>query len=595
MRPMIPNAFLLVLTLLGACSDPKQDKFVSQGGISPDPTAIVEGTVLFTGPHPSCQYENGVAKRVIGRVILTMFDYNNPPPPEGSATTSVNLMVINGYDLFQLADCLPNGLDPNYADTIIRSVAFSWPDLTLYPGESRDYQIRGFYDYDEDMNPFFTISRLPTAGDIAGAAVNSLQDSSKGFLKVTLPAVEDALNGAIVSNVTVALGQPIWTERPLFRLNDQRRLAADAPFVPLFGPSVLRLFRGYTCAGGSGDGVNCGLSLLRLGGADDGQKLESSGVFIELESKEKYAFYTPAVDIKTVSPTDVDPAVADGVPDPHPFLGGLGINWYQPMVLAQRLNANAEQRTVETAAKVPRVLTIGSVLMDDTTNAPIKSSFVQTPVPIAMPPVAAVELISGRAECRVPYFPPGTNPAVLTNRVGHCGELPTGYYTVNVLGGVAGGTVSAAPGYPTTSESQWALSGGRYSSQLWTVPNEMSDPEQVGAANVMPDQGLDGSFVIHDPSEGEPPACDDSKLFGQCEGEEHNIVVIDPTGADFYACVPKFCCDEIAHLCDVPLCAKVDTAVGRIASGPTKIVSTAANGSSVPDCIPFEMPKVCCP
>lgn len=601
MRDHSAQVGLLALALLCACEDPEQDKFMSFGGISPDPTAIVEGSILYIGPRPICDWnEDGTPQRVKGRVILTMFEYTNPPPPEGSATTSTNLMVLEGSKLFQTTDCVPAGFTANYAERITRSAPFSWPRQTLYQDGARDYQIRGFYDYDEDMVPFFSISRLPTGGDIVGAAVNDITDASKGFMKITLPRFQDATYGAIISNVTVALGNPAWTERPAFRLGAERRLAADAPFSPTIDLSMpgsinpfatLRKFRGYTCADGTGDGVSCGLSLARLG-EEDRAELDAAKVGLDLNSTTSYAFYTQPVDIKTISATEVDPPVADGVADPHPFLGSLGINWYQPMVLVQRLNPNATEAALETLARIPRVLMIGSVLMDDTTKLPIKSSFVNTPVPISLPPVAAVELIAGRNECRVPYFPPGTLAPVLAGRVAHCGELPTGYYAVNVLAGTAGGSVTPASGFPTTSESSVALSGGRYSGQSWSIPNELGDPTQVESTNVIPDQGVEGMFVVHDPSEGDPAACDASATLGQCEDDS---VVINPNGVDSYSCLPRACCEAIQHLCGIKLCDKVDVpGLGRIASGPTQKIGTASNGAALPNCIPFEMPAACC-
>ena len=102
----------------------------------------------------------------------------------------------------------------------------------LLPGRAADYQIRGFFDYDEDMVPLFSLTRLPTQGDIAGAAVNDIQDASKGFFKISLPRLEDAKNGIVREGLTVALGNPVWTERPGFRLDENRRLASNTAVFP---------------------------------------------------------------------------------------------------------------------------------------------------------------------------------------------------------------------------------------------------------------------------------------------------------------------------------------------------------------------------
>src|SRR5688572_9117381 len=69
----------LALGVLAACDPPQQDVFKSQGGISPDPTGIIAGSVLYVGPRPTCEYSGGRPTRVVGRVLLTLFIYDNPP------------------------------------------------------------------------------------------------------------------------------------------------------------------------------------------------------------------------------------------------------------------------------------------------------------------------------------------------------------------------------------------------------------------------------------------------------------------------------------------------------------------------------------
>jgi len=93
-------------TLLVACPQPKQDKFVEEGGISPDPTARIDGTVLYLGPKPSCRYDGNKVTHINGRVVMLLFQYDNPPPPEGGATTALNLLFVRGDELFSAEDCL---------------------------------------------------------------------------------------------------------------------------------------------------------------------------------------------------------------------------------------------------------------------------------------------------------------------------------------------------------------------------------------------------------------------------------------------------------------------------------------------------------
>jgi hypothetical protein len=576
---------LIAALLLCACDEIEQDDFTSQGGISPDPSAILEGSVLYSGPKPRCLYRpDHSVERVLGRVVLTMFEYANPPPPEGSATSALNLMFVE--DLFDVRDCLPEGVSTS-DQTITRSVSFRWPRVSLFQ-TAADYQIRGFYDYDEDMNPLFSVTRLPTAGDVIGAALNDVRDASKGLFKISLPRLEDAKNGLIFGGITVVLGDVVRSERPMFELNADRTLSAAQVFFPALGftgidgPASLRQFRAATCGTNTAD--DCGLSLQPLS-ANLTPALNADGVQVELADPVASAIYTAPVDIETVvlqsaTNSGLDVQTPDGKVDPHPTLGaGLGVPWYAPIVLMQRLPDPAAA-AIEAQARIPRVLLVGSPLLKDDLT-PVESSYVGKPVPIAIPPVAAVELIPGHAECRVPYFAPGTPALVTDGRLANCAELPTGHYAVNVLAGVAGGTQSGTPA---------SFSGARYSGQSWTVPNELGDPSQV--SSLIEGQGLADTFVVQDPTADAQP-CASSKLSGICtDGLE---IVENTVGTDSVACLRRECCDYVSHLCGLPSCDKVAAASGAsIAASPTAITGTAASGAGIPNCVPFELPWQCC-
>lgn len=605
---------LLSLATAAGCQDPEQDKFVSQGGISPDPTARLEGSVLYIGPRPRCVFTPGEPPQIVGRVVLTMFAYNNPPPPEGTATSALNLLYVDGEDLFYPSDCLAEGEPTNYDERITRSAPFQWPRLPLAMGKTTDLQIRGFYDYDEDMVPFFSVSRLPTAGDIVGASLNDIQDASKGFFRITLPRFEDAEQGAVIGSITVALGNVVRTERPAFQLDANRRVSAETPFpmpvidgTGLNGPATLEQIRATSCATGPGaDGTQCGLTLERIPESQK-PKLDVLDVGINFDPAQ-YAFYAQPVDVKTVVQAGPDVPVPDGKVDPHPFLGGLGIPWYTPIVLLTRV-----QTPIEVATRVPGVIMSGSVLMTSTTTpegasaiVPTKASYLSAP--IGLPPVAAVELIPGRNDCRVPYFPRGSSSLVVNNRVAHCSELPSGRYATNVFAGIAGGQPVAAP--VSEAESGQVIVGGRYSGQSWSIPNELGDKTQVepempvpGEQYVVPGQGIDDTVVVYDPDPAN--AADRScggtlpiALLGQCEaGYVTTDAATGFVGADSAACLPSDCCEHIAHLCAVPRCAPVPDGAGGFMSGTPaqEPVGTGINGAPLPSCIPFDMPWQCCP
>ena len=594
---------LLAITLASmaagsGCSDLEQDAFSMNGGIAPDPTAIAEGTILYVGPRPACLYrDDGSFVRVVGNVILTMFEYDKPPPPEGSATSAVNLLAVSGDELFDSEDCLPKDARPNYAERISRSAPFRWPRLPL-GNERTSYQVRGFYDYDEDMIPFFSTTRLPTAGDVIGAALNDVQDATKGLFELTLPAYAEAPNGIIRGGLTVVLGNVVWSERPVFRLNQQRRLPADAPFVPALGgaldapvpdgPASLRAFRRLTCDAGSSS-ESCGLAIERLSLAER-DKLRAGAVQLDLGG-DAYAFFAAPVDLRTVAPGRIDAQVPDGVVDPHPFLGRLGVPWFMPTVVFERLARDPAYASIEQRARIPRVILIGSVLLDSD-KRPEKSSYHQAPIAVA--PVAALELIAGRPECRVPYFPPGTPPQVLMGRVARCGELPTGYYGASVLSGLAGGRVQPAASGSARGDSPMDIVGGRYSGQSWTIPNELAVAAQVGSpANVVADQGYGGTLVVHDPSPG-AAECPTLPPIPLCAND---LLLLDeslPDGLDVQTCVPESCCKAVKHLCGLPRCEVVATPDGRISDSPTSALELEPGKPAIPSCLPFDLPPECC-
>ena len=156
------------------------------------------------------------------------------------------------------------------------------------------------------------------------------------------------------------------------------------------------------------------------------------------------------------------------------------------------------------------------------------------------------------------------------------------------------------------------IEGGRLSGQAWTLPNDLDTEAQVGAGKTLPSQGRGQLFVVHDPRPEETGDCstafDPFELVrvpvnyrGICKPDEDPRLE-NPDGIDGQACLPQFCCDNIKHLCGVPLCPPCDQNTcpgidlgGRyVLSGPTSIVGTGENGQSVPNCVPFPLPSLCC-
>ena len=636
---------MLALAVLAAvgCDNPPVDDFRSEGGASPDPTGVIEGTVLYIGPKPQCQRnEEGRAIRARGAVVLTLFEYDNPPPPTGQATGAENLLTIPGSTLFpNLSDCMP--LEPGAGDRvpITRSVDFSWPEINLGAGEPIAYQVRGFYDYDEDFNPFFTVTNLATSGDIGGGAIVDPTAAIPRYTRVQFgcrPTQDDELscerpNGERFSGVSVTLGAPVITERPVFKL-DTDPLSAEALLPTTDDPIAAEAeLAGLT---------NTFLELFPRSpdNPETAALLKAMNVGIrnpdplnpplQTQNPLAYAWYVRDID-----------ADGDGETDLHPILGRTqGILWSTPAPILRRAVVDPTRAAVESRARIPDVLLLPSVRPTDGAQFRVRYPRIQ----VAVPPVAAVQL-APEPQCRVPYIAPG-NPAPFYTDPGstnECHEVPTGLYGVNVLHGVAaagqvGGQSCSAPedcsggslctdGVCRAALSQTGLNlaGGAYSSQAWTIPNQFGDPRQVCPPSkpfVCPDtscapnedvcgteqgtgpdqpeqyavasQGIAGMFPVVDPQDGplgrrDGAACAEGNYTDFANFGDQQQATID------------LCCRFVQHLCDRAPCALLENG---IRDSPTEIVGVElVDGDldgvpetevGVPNCTPFYPPAFCC-
>lgn len=587
---------LALLLLAFACGDPPVDD--GDGGTSPVATGVIEGTILYNGPRPVCR-DDGEGRRVVGRVVLTLFEYDNPPPPQGRATSAANLFTLPGPLLFtSLGDCLPD--EPTLEDRrvfITRSVDFTWPELELHQDAPITYQVRGFYDYDEDFNPFFSVSNLPTAGDVGGGA---FQDTTAAVLvpaRLQFGSRDERPNGDLIGGVTVTLGAPINTERPVFRMET----------LPLDGESTLPL---------TADPIEleqmlweATMTRLHLYSRDPADEMTSrllaglraGGLDLAVSNPFAYAWY--------VRPVDAD---GDGAGDLHPLLGSLGIPWETPAAVMQRI---PDRRDIETAARIPAVSLIPSMRPSQTATTRV---FYPT-VDVLVPPIAAM-ITNLDPRCTIPIVPPGNTTNVYEAATSDCQELPAGRYATNVLHGVAGalpvgaGLVSCSGDEdctdgltscqsnvcvvtPPASQTSASLLGGFYSSQAWTLPNDLGDPAQIGEENVVPEQGAASLFVVFDPDPSSPtpdrPGCDaalDPVMMAPRPIMYRNFSEHDDPDA-----VRTLCCAPIQHLCDVPLCGTApanpaDPTGPQVRLGPTEL----GEDGITPNCVPFLMPAACC-
>jgi hypothetical protein len=625
--------FVFSLALAGSlasCYEPEQDDFKSQGGISPDPSGIISGSVLYAGPRPYCKKDEKTGEtRVQGRVVMTLFIYDNPPPPEGRASTPLNLFFINGDKLFTTEDCLPSGekADPT-GEVITRSVSYYWSQIALGKGGKEvRYQMRAFYDTDEDMN-LFGVKSAPTEGDIAGAALVDVRATTPTIRSIALPPAEDALNGYEVPGVMVALGNYIWLERPIFKMNDFRFMDATETIVvrqvanTTTGEIDIKATVEETWANTCDGKLGCGLLASQVTEEEFGPTFERADVQLDY-SPEKYAFVSEPVDVLTIRVGQADLQKPDGVPDPHPLLGSnVGVPWFTPMYIFSRLAPTQEMQEIEARAAIPGVRLIGTVMLENAVTPeagprPTMRTRLGS-IEVGVPAVAAVELDPNDPQCRVPYLAPRNYTRAFESRLTYCSDLPTGIYNLAALQGVVGGVRNEATS--EVSDTGFVYDGGRYSSQAWTVPNDLGSGLQVGDDMALANQSPSAAFVVYDRDVDNQRSCatapdPDNDLNdrpvnyrGVCQDGE-DIRVENPAGAvgagvDGTGCLPEACCEAVQHLCGLPLCEVCDEKscpgleLGDnhpIRQGPTTITTIRDDGKAIPNCLPFALPTFCCP
>lgn len=627
---------LLLLAFALACADVPVDEFEVEGGTAPEPTGVLRGTVLYSGPRPICEVDLEGNTVPLGNVILTLFEYDNPPPPTGTATSAANLLTIPGVSLFSGSDdCLTPDDDPS--EFITRTAEFAWPELPLGHGaETQSYQIRGFYDYDGNFNPFFSVTNLPTQGDIAGGAFVDPNATIREFRRLTFEGEATRPNGQVINGVSVALGAPVTTARPVFYM--ESGTLDSAATLPTTSDSVMRenqiLAETNTFLNlydAEDDATS--FSVLARAFADAGMPLdEPAGMAIgDVVSNYPHAWYVRYVD-----------ADGDGNPDLHPILGAAGVFWLTPIVLMVRAQTPIEERAgIPGVVMVPTVSNVQFLLMG--------RSVYDDRVQIGVPPIAAVTLNPADRRCQIPYIPPGNTTSTYERITVECQEVPSGDYAVNVVHGFAGARpVGASDGnfamcrpedfgdepflaedgcydYPETPPASgriescngdglcaipsfrapdgFDLEGGSLSGQAWGVPNAFGDPNQLPDLHSDPaaseilfeEQGAGGMFTVvdTDPSNvGTDEACaeaiDDEDPPNMRPVEYKTW---DEHGEDA-PMLRELCCEPVRHLCNIPLCEMVESVANpgsMVRGSPTTI-----DDGGRPNCVPFEIPEVCC-
>lgn len=209
-------------TFLMGCTDP--DVFVPNSEFS-GPAGVIEGTLTYSGPPPCTQ--NG---RIVGAAILLGFDKKLLPPPSGLGTSAASIDAVPGEVLFSsIRDKLAFDADGKLRcpDSSAQAVSAS-ATWAIAPLPAGTYQVRSFYDRDGDFDPAYSISNLPTKGDVGGGAIaNAAEVLTTGaaakFTEIDV-GVYDAASGQFVMPATgwrvegigVTLALPLGLERPVF-------------------------------------------------------------------------------------------------------------------------------------------------------------------------------------------------------------------------------------------------------------------------------------------------------------------------------------------------------------------------------------------
>lgn len=647
---------MLGLAMFG-CEDPMGDSFRRQMGAAPDPTGVIEGTVFYTGARPECRRdEEGRPIAVIGNVVLTLFVFNNPPPPSGNASGAESLLTIPGHELFSLADCMPVEPSPEDWGPMLASAPFTWPALALSrqpcsepdpdaprcPG--RDYQIRAFYDRDGDFNPFFSVRNLPTEGDVAGGAFANLGASLPTPRRISFGHVDEHPNGELVTGITVTLGAPVQTERPIFELDEATRALDSAATLPLDPNPIAReralfeLTRMRVKAIVSRETPNLRAAWLSA--------LDAAGI-----DPSNYRFGSRSYGFP-VAPVDAD---LDGAIDLHPILGGTGLGWYAPIIAIRRARTPVEQEL-----GLPEVRMIGSIRPSGIAGVP-------SGVPrrmlldfdVIMPPISVMITNPLAPACRATIVAPGNLREMYETSWADCQELPTGNYDVSVLSGLAGGRLvnetqrchleciamggtragciaDCAAEVSQITDTGFVIHGGNSSGQAWSIPNELGCPDtdyRVSAVNQLdaplPDggfpacgdprsvmlsrQGRAGGFAIVDVSDNAPREAESATITGHgiASCQRARSMTSGEVGAVTYRMPPSStCCPAtLDQFCGLPLCARrtpSDRHPGAVVPGlmggraireirvEGEDFIRNEDGTVTPLCTPFLMPVECC-
>lgn len=236
-RNLVPGGLLLGLGLTVACSMDVPAKNVFP------PAGLIRGTLVYVGPPPCTRTTQG-RRHVVGNANILVFDTRQPPPPDGLASRSYRIAVVDGDILFRdisgslyyppeiPGDPVSMYCPPEGAPNVTASARWE-----LAPVDAGTYQIRGFYDRDGDFQAAFRFSNLPTLGDVGGGAVANATQALAGA-----PAVYSTVTVGVPMDVSdPASGESrVDPTSPVFDPELKARCQVDPCTDPLTGEALAK-------------------------------------------------------------------------------------------------------------------------------------------------------------------------------------------------------------------------------------------------------------------------------------------------------------------------------------------------------------------
>ncbi|WP_437586500.1 hypothetical protein [Sorangium sp. So ce1000] len=503
-----PRTGLLLLGALlaapAACGD--IDVFIP----TPDqsgPAGVLDGTVTYSGPRP-CTKDG----HVVGAAVVLGFDTRLLPPPEGLGASAASIDVIPGDELFgSLGDALDRSEDgalhcPEPDEPPV-TVSATW---RLSPLPAGTYQIRGFYDYDGDFDPIFSIANLPTRGDVAGGAIENATEVLAGaaprYRAITIAAPIPE-TGARISGIAVTLGLPLPLERPIFHVAE---VLAPASGVTQRQGEVVMASDFQLEAFSLADPAGAEASLLRLrlaAGLPSGEVARAAKPPLSLPVGGEAAptLLYARQDVNGDGALDGD----DHVPDAAMIPALFPISVFAKQVDGAPLTSQA----------APVVLLQGLTIYDD-----LLTTATLGPEPLNEPRDSALVGVRPAALCMHPAEPERGGVLVISHKTDKGGHDIIAEQDVaqveSALSRQFGREIKVV--YGCLPEGSYALSLVYGTGQAWTVPNEAgvcapseaesSDGAICGARPRLPSQ--DAMLIIGAPDDEAycaehptPPAC----------------------------------------------------------------------------------------